>query len=213
MASVENNQNYTYSMSVGSASIQCSSNYKKDLKNLDALLECLNPPEMSNAGFLGGVSRKVQEGRVLLVRLTNYVKTGTWMNEAGARKLVKHFAKQPNSSKAPSDIEKMQQIYDRLAQVKRGEGTYVDGIDRQSLALQNELTIAKTIAFTAEVFAQWMKDPAVQKAACELASLATGVLAAALHAYCSDVVGRTAASAVKQLNATYQAKHAQEFIV
>lgn len=159
--SIENN--YTYHANLGPLSLKCHSNYSEDIQRLDTVLECLNKSD-AELNSLDIISRSITMGKVKLARLINFIRTGVWMNDAGARKIVKHYTKLNDQEKQPDQAEKVKVIFDRLAQIKRGNGTYADGINPQHIPPQAIISMEKVIDFAKGVFKQLVEDPVIQEA-------------------------------------------------
>lgn len=198
----KNNQSYSYTMGCGPVRFKCHSSYSKDLKRIDRLMECLNEPNVEAATFFGQVGRQARDVRVILVRLINYLKTGTWMNEEGARKLVKHYTRMDAAKKSPEQTRKLQQVYDRLAQIKREDGTYASNIERGALEPQPAASNDAVKMTPQRLFSMLIEDPRMQEATKLVGSLAVEVLALVVKSYGCEVASRTAAAALAPLRAS-----------
>lgn len=112
-----------------------------DYKNpqlLDNLIQFLNPPNIEekgkakvSAGFWGFGSKLFTN----VTRITNKAfADGVWYDEAKARQVLLDYINNPECTKLLNpQHEKIIQIYDRLAHLSKGEGTWADGIDKELL--------------------------------------------------------------------------------
>lgn len=137
---VKTKEGFSYKVQVGWLSIPCQSTYERDLKNIKTIIQYLDKPEIHDGSevqdesFVGAVTQFKSKTMVRLARLWNFMfGDHHWYNEACARKLVKFYAKEAGGTRNEELTEKVVELYDRLAKIKRGEGTYADGIERGSL--------------------------------------------------------------------------------
>lgn len=160
--SIENN--YSYHTGLGPISLTCQSNYGEDLKNLDLFLKCVSQPDSESTSLKGRIKDSFDSGKTLLTRMVTFVQTGVWVNNEAARKVVKHYTKLNDAEKEVSQGEKIEILYDRLAQVKRGNGTYADGICREHIQIHSDPIIEKIFHQALQTLVNIAQDPRTKEA-------------------------------------------------
>lgn len=207
----QENKDYSYFVDLGPLSFRAQSNYDLDMNRIGCIMNCLQQPDLAPPSMLGSAKRRVRNAKLFLVRFFNYLSTGTWMNEASARKLVKHYSRRPNAQKNPTQLKAIQEVYDRLAKIKRLNGTYVDGIDRMSLEAIQEQVLEKTALDQLKTFAcQMFMDPRTQQVAKKLGDLALDALLKIALAYGTSSIEKTKTSALAILQTVKAAVVAKE---
>jgi hypothetical protein len=168
-----NQKSYSYRASYGPISLNCHSDYESDLKNLDKIFQHLNQPNLNQEKTItGSFKQKCHQLAVRLGRLKNYLfGNGHWYNEECARKIVKYYAKNLSASdQNDAQRDKILKIYDRLATIKKGEKSYVNGIER-SLIDRSLLKESHSWSI-GDVFNSVISHPAVKAAGSAIANAA-----------------------------------------
>jgi len=123
---------------------------KSDYTNpnlIDNLIRFLNNPDIKEEGTAKVSTGFWGVGNKLLTNVTRVINKafadGIWYNEAKARQVLLDYINNPECAKVlKPQHKKIMLIYDRLAHLSKGKGTWADGIDKE-LLLAKEPEIAK----------------------------------------------------------------------
>lgn len=135
-------QGYLYEAAWGPFKVRCLSTYDADLKNIDKILMFLDDPDVKTVdSYLLRITSLQNKFGKRLSRLWNFLfGDHHWYNESCARKLIKHFANDFDEKNKTEDLRgSILKVHDRLADIRRGNGTWAKGIDRSLLEQQSLL--------------------------------------------------------------------------